>query len=219
MPTSSQHPETLKGHLDYFVSQGLKILQRPGIVPFLPSSRQDAQQCSVEKTEFVSQDTLFNCLFNSETAIPHMIGFYEDPFCHSTATFPCLPFIARSISLVLELRNGLHGFNGTVHGGLTCAIMDEAMGTLLFQNDLLNRQAKAEGFIPPDAKGFAAAATAHMDVKYRKPIRTPQIVVATASLERIEGRKMHMHVIVKDKDNQECASCDGVFISFPNSKL
>ncbi|KAI0838461.1 HotDog domain-containing protein [Hypoxylon sp. FL0890] len=219
MPTNSQLPETLKNDLDYFISQGVTILEAPRIVPFLPPSRQDRSQSSVGKDAFVSQDKLFKYLLESERAIPHLIGFYEDPFCHPTTTFPHLPFITRSASLVLELRDGLHGFHGTVHGGFICAVMDEAMGSLIVLNDILNRQAKAKGIIPTDTKKFTAAVTAYMDVKYRKPISTPQIVVVTASLDRIEGRKMYMHVVVKDQHNHECVSCDGMFISVPTGKL
>ncbi|OTA67749.1 Thioesterase/thiol ester dehydrase-isomerase [Hypoxylon sp. EC38] len=216
MSTNSQLSESLKSHLDYFTSQGVSILQTPGIVPFLPASRQDAP---IAKDTFVSQDTFFNYLLDSERAIPHLIGVYEDPFRHPTATFPHLPVIITSASLILELRDGLHGFNGTVHGGLTCALMDEAMGSLLYQNHILNRQARADGFIPPNSKRFTPAVTASMNVKYRRPIPTPQIVVVTASLDRIEGRKMYMHVVVKDRKDRECASCDGMFISIPNGKL
>ncbi|KAI1139360.1 HotDog domain-containing protein [Hypoxylon sp. FL0543] len=219
MSTDSQLPKGLKTHLNYFISQGVRVLQAPNIIPFLPPSRQDANQSAVVQEVFISQDTLFRYSLDSERAIPHLIGFYEDPFCHPAATFPHLPFITRSASLVLELRDGLHGFNGTVHGGLTCAIMDEAMGSLLALNDNLNREAKAKGIIPLNTEQFSAAVTARMDVKYRKPIPTPQIVVVTASLDRIEGRKIYMHVVVKDQNAQECVSCDGMFMSIPSGKL
>ncbi|KAI0899944.1 HotDog domain-containing protein [Annulohypoxylon nitens] len=216
MPTNHQLPESLKIHLDYLISRGVSVLQAPNTVPYLPPSRPSASE---SKDGFISRDTLFRYSLESERTIPHFIGFYEDPFCNQTVTFPHLPFIARSASLVLELRDGVRGFNGTVHGGLTCAIMDEAMGSLLVVNDMLNRQAKAKGAIPSDAQGFTAAVTASMDVKYRKPIPTPQIVVATASLDRVEGRKMYMHVVVKDQNDQECASCNGMFISISKGKL
>ncbi|KAI0387994.1 HotDog domain-containing protein [Hypomontagnella monticulosa] len=222
MSTSHELPEALKSQLEYFTSHGvgpLEILQSSSIVPFLPSSRQDTRQSLTEKDVFVSQDTLFHDLLNSEKAIPHLIGFHEDPFRYLATTFPHLPFITETVSLVLDVRDGLYRFNSTLHGGITCAIIDEAMGSLIFQNYVLNRQARAKGLIPLDSKPFAAAATARMDVKYRRPISTPQIVMVTASLERIEGRRIHMHVVIKNKDNQECASCDGVFVSIPNVKL
>jgi acyl-CoA thioesterase FadM len=97
--------------------------------------------------------------------------------------------------------------------------MDEAMGSLLFQNDSLHREAKSRGLIPENAKGFTGAATAYMDVKYRRPLPTPQIAFVTATLERIEGRKIHMCATVKDKDGRECVSCTGGFTSFPSDRL
>ncbi|KAI1766908.1 Thioesterase/thiol ester dehydrase-isomerase [Hypoxylon sp. FL1150] len=209
----------LKSHLDYFISQGIKSLQAPNIVPFIPPPRLDTSQSPLGGDVPVSQDTLFRYSLDSENTIPHYIGFYEDPFHHSPTTFPHLPFITTSVSLILELRDGVHGFNATLHGGLSCAILDEAMGALIFQNGLLNDQAKAEGLIPPDAPGFSAAGTARMDVKYRRPIKTPQIVVVTATLVRVEGRKISMHVVLKDRNGQECVSCDGMFITFSKGKL
>ncbi|KAI1092996.1 Thioesterase/thiol ester dehydrase-isomerase [Rostrohypoxylon terebratum] len=216
MSTDRQLPESLETHLSYFISQGVTILQAPNSVPFLPPSRPDA---SGSKDYLVSRDTLFRYSLDGERTIPRYIGVYEDPFCQPTTTFSHPLFITGSASLVLELRDGVRGFNGTVHGGLICAIMDEAMGSLLVVNDNLIRQAKAKGSIPADAPGFTAAVTASINVKYRKPIPTPQIVVATASLDRVEGRKMYMHVVVKDQNEQECASCDGMFISISKGNL
>ncbi|KAI1631301.1 Thioesterase/thiol ester dehydrase-isomerase [Biscogniauxia mediterranea] len=233
MPITNNNNNTpssarLRTHVDYFISQGVGILQAPATLPFLPPSRQGSDQLSSSAGSegvFVSRDRLFKHLLDNERAIPHYIGFCADPFrdpCPPAGGFPDLPFIAKSITLVLELRDGLRGFNGTVHGGLTCAIMDEAMGTLLFQNDLLGREAEAKGLVPAGAaaKGrFPAAVTAEMNVRYRRPLPTPQIVLVTASLERVEGRKTHMRVVVEDKEGREYASCTGTFIALASTKL
>ncbi|KAI3324688.1 hypothetical protein HD806DRAFT_521772 [Xylariaceae sp. AK1471] len=184
MSTEAQQPSSLETHEQYFQSQGISILQVPSIVTFLPSCRRDPNQVIVGKSPFISQDQLFRNLLNNERAIPHLIGFHQDPFCDPAHVYPDLPFITKSITLVLELHAGLHGFNGTVHGGLMSTIMDEAMGTLLTQNDILNREAKAKGFIPASSKGIFAAATAGINVKFLKPLTTPNIVLATASLGR-----------------------------------
>lgn len=216
--TNTQSSVRLRTQVDYFISQGLDILRDPSTLPFLPPSRPDPDQPSVGNG-YVSRDQLFKHLLDNERAIPHYIGFCQDPFRDPARGFPDLPFICKSTCLVLELRDGLHGFNGTVHGGLTCAIMDEAMGTLLFQNDLLNREAKAKGLIPTGTQGFPPAATAGMNVRYRHPLPTPKIVLVTASLERIEGSKTHMRVVVKDKEGQEYASCTGSFIALSNTRL
>ncbi|KAI1488279.1 Thioesterase/thiol ester dehydrase-isomerase [Biscogniauxia mediterranea] len=216
----------LRTDVDYFISQGVGILQAPSTLAFLPPSRQGSDQQpssssagSSEGASAVSRDRLFRHLLDTESAIPHYIGFCADPFRDPPVNgFPDLPFIAKSITLVLELREALHGFHGTVHGGLTCVLMDEAMGTLLFQNDVLGREAQARGLVSANG-GFPTAATAGMTVRYRRPLPTPQIVLVTATLERVEGRKMHMRVVVEDREGREYASCTGTFVALAGTKL
>lgn len=219
MSQSSPASPTLETNIQFFLSQGVSIVAAPSILAFLPGSRLEPEQPDTGKDVFSSGDTLFRDLLNSPKGVPHMLGFCKHPFHDAAQEYPHLPFITPSITLVLELGHGVRGFNGSLHGGLTCAIMDEAMGSLIFQNYLLNREAKAKGIIPPGSKDFGLAATSHMNVKYRKMVPVPQIVFATASLERLEGRKMHMHVVIKDKEDKEYASCDGSFVSFSNSKI
>ncbi|KAH9908745.1 Thioesterase/thiol ester dehydrase-isomerase [Xylariomycetidae sp. FL2044] len=214
----------LSQQTEYFISQGVNILKEPTVIPFVPASRQPIHHggASPDEDALFSRDTLFRETLDSESAIPNYVGFYHDPFGSGpdpTTTFPDLPFIARSISLVLDCRAGTHGFHATVHGGLMCAMMDEAMGTLLFQNRALNREAKARGLIPAASPDLAPAMTARMDVRYRRPIPTPHVVIVTASLARVEGRKLQMHVVVESKNGQEYATCDGMFIRLRERKL
>ncbi|KAI8950464.1 Thioesterase/thiol ester dehydrase-isomerase [Xylaria longipes] len=217
---AQQGSPSLNTHAEYFIGQGITILQEPSTILFLPGSRQDLN--SQDKTAFISRDRLFRHLLNTERAIPHLIGFYKDPFRDITPTsarFPDVPFIVKSITLVLDVHEDLHGFSATAHGGLICSIMDEAMGTLLTQNDVLNKEAKAKGYIPTNSPGFMAAATASIDVRYLRPLPTPRVVLVTASLARMEGRNMSMRLVVADKDGKEYATGNGSFVSFPRAKM
>ncbi|KAI1127286.1 HotDog domain-containing protein [Nemania abortiva] len=216
MSTEAQQSASLETHERYFKSRGISILQAPSIVTFLPSSREGPNPA---KTPVFSRDTLFRYLLDNERAIPHLIGFHEDPFLGSSLTFPDLPFIIKSVSLVLELNDGLHGFNGTVHGGMLCSIMDEAMGSIFTQNDILNREAKAKGLIPADSGEITANATASMDVRFLRPLPTPKVVLVTASLDRVEGRRLSLHVRVTDKDGKEYATCNGSFVTLSKAKI
>ncbi|KAI0160817.1 Thioesterase/thiol ester dehydrase-isomerase [Xylariaceae sp. FL1272] len=210
---------SLESNVQYFISQGVNILTAPSTLPFSPGCYLETAQVVTGKNVFSSGDTLFRELLNSPKGVPRMLGFCEHPFHGDAQEFPHLPFITSCITLVLELGDGVRGFNGSLHGGVTCAIMDEAMGSLIFQNYLLNREAKADGAIPLDSKNFGLAATSHMNVKYRKMVPTPSIIFAIASLDRLEGRKMHMHVVITDQEGKEYASCDGSFVTFVNSKM
>jgi acyl-coenzyme A thioesterase PaaI-like protein len=219
MPAKSIQP--LNSLVDHFISIPwcAKMLQEPGAVPFVPPSRQDPEQLAPGSLR--SQDQLFKHQLDNEEAVPWFIGFYHDLGLGSASEHPNLPFLVTSASLLLDLRPGVNGFNGTVHGGLIAAMMDEAMGTFLFQNDTLNRKAKAKGLIPQTAKDFASFGyvTVRMDVSYHKPISTPSIVVVTAALDRVEGKKTYIRVVVRGERGESYASCNSLWISFPRGKL
>ncbi len=130
-------------------------------------------------------------------------------------------FFLRWSSIIFDLRPGVNGFNGTVHGGLIVALMDESVGAFLFMNDKLHKQKKADGLLPPTSKGFedVGFVTARMDTRLIKPIYTPQIVVVMSHLAEVNGRKVRFRVVVKGDKGQEYATCDGTWISFPRGKL
>lgn len=203
-----------------------KIFSAPGIIPFPPPSRRDPNQLPAGSTP--SQDQLFGRSLDDESAVPQFMGFYQDPFAAATdsssdiaITHPDLPFLTKSASLIFNLRPGVNGFNATVHGGFIAAMIDEAMGALLFQNDVINREAKAKGLLPQTAKDFADLGyfTARMDVRLRRPIPTPSIVVVAASLDKVEGRKIFLSVVVKGETDEAYATCEGMWMSISKRKL
>ncbi|KAI0812856.1 Thioesterase/thiol ester dehydrase-isomerase [Xylaria sp. FL0064] len=217
---AQQGSDSLDVQREFFISQGITLLQQPSTTAFLPASRQSHNPDN--KIALISRDLLFRYLLNNERAIPRLIGFFKDPFQDITpasAQFPDVPFIVKSITLALDVHEDVHGFNATVNGGIICALMDEAMGTLLTQNKVLNEQAKAKGYIPAASPAIMPAATASMNVKYLRPLPTPKILLVTASLIRVEGRSMSMRVIVADKDGKEYASGNGSFITFSRAKI
>ncbi|KAI1130855.1 HotDog domain-containing protein [Nemania abortiva] len=193
------------------------LINASNIVTFVPPSH--AAKDGVESS---SQDQLFARQLRNNEAIPRCLGFYQDPeHLPSRAAASGLPFLLSSCSLIFDLRPGVNGYNGTVHGGLIVALMDESMGAYLVMNDKLHKQKKADGLLPPNSKGFedVGFATARMDTRLIKPIRTPQIVVVTSYLVEVNGRKVHFRVIVKGEKGQEYATCNGTWISFPRGKL
>ncbi|KAI1409806.1 HotDog domain-containing protein [Hypoxylon sp. FL1857] len=198
-----------------------EVLRAPGVVPFVPCSRLDPQQ--LPEGALPSRDQLFRRLLDNDEGVPYILGFYRDPLLQPESALKAanLPFLAPSISILFELRSGLSGFNAFAHGGFIGTMMDEVMGTLLFQNDLVNRDAKAKGLIPASAKDFTTTGyvTAHMEISYRKPLVIPRIVVATATIDRSEGRKAYMNVVIKDGDDREYAIGRGTWISIPRPKL
>ena len=197
------------------------LLRAPGTVTFFPASRMGPERLS--KNRFPSHDELFKHTLDTDSAVPHCLGFYQDPIpaLHSADEHPDLPFVLRSSSLLFDLRPGINGYNGTAHGGFIAAMIDEAMGSLIFQNDLVNAEAKAKGALPPDAQDFRGLGyfTARLEVAYRRPIPTPSIVFATASLKGVEGKKAHFQIVVKGENGEEYAVGSGTWIKIQRTKL
>ncbi|KAI0435301.1 HotDog domain-containing protein [Xylaria sp. FL1042] len=119
----------------------------------------------------------------------------------------------------MELHDGLRGFNGTVHGGMICSILDEAMIVFMIHSFILYREAKAKDLIPKDTENACGSATASMDVKFLRPLFTPAVVLVKVSLERKEGKKVTLHAAIRDKSGKEYATCTALFIKLPKSLL
>ncbi|KAI0813932.1 Thioesterase/thiol ester dehydrase-isomerase [Xylaria sp. FL0064] len=210
MSNKAQLSASLEAQTQYFISHGISILERPSIITFIPSCR-GGPDLSAEP-HFASQERFFSRLLNNATAIPRLVGFYENPFHNSTSTSPVLPSIVESMSFILELNDGLRGHNETVQGGMICSILDEAMTEFLIHGLFLNRQAKANGLIPKDAEEFRGGATAGLNVKFLKPLLTPAVVLVKATLERKEGRKTSPCAVIADPYGKEYATCTSLVI-------
>ncbi|KAF3016513.1 hypothetical protein E8E14_011208 [Neopestalotiopsis sp. 37M] len=193
----------------------VSLLSAPNIVTFEPASHAKKANGSA------SQDELFARTLKTDEAIPRCLGFYQAPTTTSDTAVTGLPFLLSSCTLLFDLRSGVNGFNGTAHGGLIVALMDEAMGSYLYINDLFHRERKAAGTLSPNSSGFENLGflTGRIDTKLLKPIYTPQIVIVTSRLAGVDGRKVHLQVVVKGRNGEEYATCDGTWISFILNKL
>ncbi|KAH6648065.1 HotDog domain-containing protein [Truncatella angustata] len=192
------------------------LIGAPNTVTFVPPS-----YATKDDVEPPLLDQLFRRVLRNNEAIPRCLGFYQDPIDLSDGAVSGLPFLLTSSSLIFDLRPGVNGFNGTAHGGLIVALMDESMGAYLIMNDKVHKQKKAEGLLPPSSKGFESMGfvTGRMDTRLLKPIHTPQIVVVTSHLAEVDGRKVHFRVAVTGEQGEVYATCDGTWVSFLRGKL
>jgi acyl-CoA thioesterase FadM len=96
------------------------------------------------------------------------------------------------------------------------------MGCLLFLNGVVQKEILASGATLPDNVlnlGASPVFTATMNVKFIKPVTTPQVVMATATLERIDGRKLFLNYTLRNGDGIEFARGEGVWMMTRNEKL
>ncbi|KAL2758463.1 hypothetical protein ACRALDRAFT_2040639 [Sodiomyces alcalophilus JCM 7366] len=203
------------------------LLTQPGVQTFLPTSRVPGGNAGHSP----NRDRLFPETLHHADAVPHCIGFYQVPSPETTpnatpvaasSQAADLTFFIRSCSLLFDLRPGVIGFAGSVHGGFIAALMDEAMGNLFLANHVAQaREVEANRPLPPGTMGLndVRFLTANMTVRFRKPLPAPKVVVVTSSLDRIEGRKLFLAVTVTDENLVEFAKCEGMWMTLPQEKM
>lgn len=234
--------QSLQEAIDHFRRQPwcAKLIDAPGVRCSIPGSRRTRTGAS----RFESKDELLHASLNYDNGVPYFLTLFRDP---DSTPAPRgggsdsssggindnnsiqLPIIS-SVSLLFDLREGVKGFNGYVHGGFLATIMDEAMGSVLvcsYEYQVRKEQEAAArrddasggggGWTPPlgvaDMNAIGPIVTASMNVKFRQPVSTPCTVVTTATVTRIQGRKVFFDVDVRDERGAVCASCEGLWIS------
>lgn len=110
---------------------------------------------------------------------------------------------SKKFSAIVALGRDVAGFPRVVHGGLTAAIFDEAFGGLLFSLK------KAGG-----VTFFGPAYTVQLEVSYKAKIPAGQIILCTAEVESMAGRKLWMKAVMMDgPDGKVYATARALFVA------
>jgi len=187
-----------------------ELLSEPDIVTIIPP-------CRLPKAS--TEDSLFAVsLSKDNSTIGHALSFYRRPFQDSTS----IP----SLSTLFSLGDGLNGFPAVLHGGIVAAILDETMGILLQQNaDLVHMRAVALGKKDGEWPEPIPQYTVELNIKYKRPVKTPGLIMSTAELVKTDGRKMWLKSTIYQKDGpgegelKVCAVAEGVFVEPRAGKL
>ncbi|KAJ9145343.1 hypothetical protein NKR23_g5380 [Pleurostoma richardsiae] len=212
--------------VDYFqsVPWAAALLAQPAVVPFTPISRLEGEMAVSSQT----QDQLFRRSLNNDDTIPRCLGFYHDTARQVIDAIAkedpptSLRLLINSVSLFFDLQPGVNGFNGTAHGGLITSLMDEAMGSLLLVNSTVQATIQSEDkALPQGILNLAnlRVLTAAMNVRFQKPVKTPGLVLVTATFVKTEKRKIFLDVRLRDEHGIENACCDGLWMALPRRKL
>jgi len=92
------------------------------------------------------------------------------------------------------------GYPGLVHGGVTAAALDEAMGWAMY------------------AAGVWAM-TGKMEVKFRQPLPVGRKVVVSAELIRNRGRWLEVRGEIRSEDGKLMAESLGLFLRVPEERV
>jgi len=141
------------------------------------------------------EDALMVQTLNTPSTIPHFLILYPTPQEPKA--------LIGHAKALLSLGGGMNGFPNTCHGGIITTILDEVMGTLIS----LNHQHHAEAVQP------TAYMTAYLNTEFVKPLKTPSPgVLVTATVDRVEGRKVFMEATIEDNKKDVYATGKALFV-------
>ncbi|KAF4974811.1 hypothetical protein FZEAL_8335 [Fusarium zealandicum] len=194
------------------------LLRSSETVTFIPASHSPPDNSGGSN----SKDRLFKHTLNTQDAIPACLGFYQRPTETEASAGEQKPrLLLSSASLLFDLQPGVSGFQGTVHGGLFGALMDEAMGSFIYVTYRLQAQERARGKLPENVIDLDKInyVTAGINLKLKRPVPVPHVVVVKATLTELSGRKLVLRTTIEGEGGVQYAVCDGTWISIPAERL
>ncbi|KAL4903770.1 HotDog domain-containing protein [Aspergillus multicolor] len=102
--------------------------------------------------------------------------------------------------LLLHLGPGVTGQSGIAHGGFLATVLDEVCGNLVAVARL---------------DGGLGMFTASLGLTYKRPVfvgHEGTVVVASARVVRVEGRKVFIEGVIRDVDGVECTAAEAIFV-------
>jgi uncharacterized protein (TIGR00369 family) len=85
------------------------------------------------------------------------------------------------------------GYPGYLHGGITCALLDEAMGWAAYH-----------------LSSGALAATARLQIKFRRPLLIGESLTVAASITRKSTRHLWTEATIKRRDGKVAAEATAI---------
>jgi acyl-coenzyme A thioesterase THEM4 len=85
-------------------------------------------------------------------------------------------------------------------------VLDEIMGILLVVNAEYALQLS-------NGSERITQMTAYLNVSYKRPVRTPGVVLATARIMKAEGKKWWIRATIEDSERQELAVAEALFVN------
>lgn len=177
------------------------LLSQPDTVVRVPGSRH--YKASTE-------DSLFAEILKTTRTIQSCVSFYQKP--------PSDEDKISEVSTLLLIGDGVNGHPRIMHGGIVAAVIDESMGILQNANHerdhiIAVSKGLAHGETPAESYG---SYTAYLNITYRRPVKTPGLLIVTARYVKKEGRKEWISAEVKQEvDNGAeviCAKGEALFI-------
>lgn len=170
------------------------------------------------------EDYFFSRTLNTPITIPHMVTLQLadfktvdplpsdvklPPLQFSPGAKTAVPKHPDAVTMLCLGTRGVDGHPGLIHGGVTCALLDETMGLLIMLHD---NNIRGPG--PRDA-----LFTANLNVSYRAPVNTPGNYLVKMWLVKRQGRKWFSKGQITDEEGKVYAEADGLWIVAARAKI
>jgi len=86
------------------------------------------------------------------------------------------------------------GYQGVIHGGILSTLLDEIMAHAVLR------------------RGLGSAATARMEIVFRRPARTGVELRISGRVEDVSGRRITTTAVITDEDGQRLAEAKALFL-------
>lgn len=134
-------------------------------------------------------DTFVSHTLATEETIRAWQSFYKD-------ADPAARNPVKEVWSLLSIGSGCNGHLDTSHGGFISLLHDEALGLA------------AESSRPADKTTM----TAYLKVDYKKPMKTPAVILCRAWVESKDGKKLMVRGVLEDGDGNVLSTSEGLFI-------
>jgi acyl-coenzyme A thioesterase PaaI-like protein len=101
-------------------------------------------------------------------------------------------FKIRRLQAFIDVGINVSGWTGVSHGGFTSYLVDTVGGWVAQCNIL---KAIEEGELTPQS----GAMTKSLEVEYLKPVLVPRVLLLTATIDKVTGRRIDISVTIEDE--------------------
>ncbi|RYP78424.1 hypothetical protein DL771_000609 [Monosporascus sp. 5C6A] len=184
--------ESVEGDLKFFteIPWCAKHLSRPDTTIWIPYwKRKDAPP---------QTNLLFARSLNTPDTLPAVVACYQKQAQDDARVDELKAFVA--------LGEGVGGFPGVLHGGVTTAVFDEVLGMIVDLNH--ERGVFHDMFM-----------TGYLNTSFVRPVPVPGTVLVTAKLVELGERKMLVAGTMQDENETVLAKAEALFVRVGAWKL
>jgi acyl-coenzyme A thioesterase PaaI-like protein len=107
--------------------------------------------------------------------------------------------------MFFEVGSGVNGYPNVCHGGFVATMLDEVTGTILNVNQVYGNNKTGRNDLITHMTGY-------LNTRYLAPVPAPGIILATAKVAKVEGRKLWINGTLEDSQRRVMAQAESLFI-------